>query len=255
MKRFLMISGAPRSGTTLMQQVLNLHPRIALFHECNLPAILSRLDELFWQEQKGNVAERWLTSRETYTIKELESWTPKRSLSWEPLVEALWRPVFPEKWWDKGDMVIGDKWNLPHAQPKMASQLPKYGVRLLWMTRNPVDTAASWVRKETNEGIRKIDRRDLVFEALQNWSMAEAFVTFAERHKVKTLRIHYKDFCQNPMLHLKTVCEWLGVSMTETVKGVETAFFSKVPSIVNPRSDLGKADRAEIEDLITEFKG
>jgi hypothetical protein len=47
---WLKVLGAPRSGTTLVQQILNTHPEVACFHEYTLQRLIATVDQLFEAE-------------------------------------------------------------------------------------------------------------------------------------------------------------------------------------------------------------
>src|SRR5947209_20578356 len=49
---WVLVSGPPRSGTTLVQQILNSHPEIVCLHEFNLLRLHDILDPLFSVEDE-----------------------------------------------------------------------------------------------------------------------------------------------------------------------------------------------------------
>ena len=87
-KKILLISGCPRSGTTLINIIINSHPKIAITNEINLFNIVNDIDNaLFRREGKlekmiasGRGIDRKKTSREIWKASELLDWIPRKKV-------------------------------------------------------------------------------------------------------------------------------------------------------------------------------
>ena len=87
-KKLLLVSGCPRSGTTLINIILNSHPEIAITNEINLFSIINNIDDVLFKREKKisrmikleKSIKREKTARETWEANDLLKWIPKKKI-------------------------------------------------------------------------------------------------------------------------------------------------------------------------------
>ena len=79
-KKLLLVTGCPRSGTTIANIVLNSHPNISITNECNLINILEKIESssIFSRFRSINSKDlkREMSTRENYKINDLKRFVP-----------------------------------------------------------------------------------------------------------------------------------------------------------------------------------
>jgi hypothetical protein len=162
---FLFIVGCPRSGTTLLQRIVNSHPRIAVLPE-------TQWVPRFFQEQTGLTAEVWVTSHLIGRLIEHRTF-PRLGISRQE-VEALLRGEEPLSY---ARFVSGvfDLYGKAQAKPLVGDKTPGY-VRKIRVLH------ALWPEAKFVHLIR--DGRDVCLSAL-DWKrkaarMASLYPTWTE---------------------------------------------------------------------------
>lgn len=215
MIRPLIVAGAPRSGTTFLMQILNLHPRIAVSYEQNLLGILKLAFRKRWKNAMGS---RWLTSRENFSHEDLRNAVFSSEASLEGLLSALYRPIFPDKEWGAPVMWAGDKWNLVDPTEDLTT-IVRTGASLIWITRNPLDVVASWSERVTNEGVPGPTGD----AALSLWYRSFHIITTAEI-RLEAYHLQYEDLLFRPEAVMERLMGWMELagasSMAKKVKAL-----------------------------------
>jgi hypothetical protein len=184
---WLVVSGAARSGTTILMEILNTNPSIGLFAEFPLDKMLE------WTELYFN-HERAMDKYAGTSAQNLRPWKPwpMRALHYNALVEAPFRASFA----DKELRVLGIK--MPDIEKKLNSSLIENrlkGLKFIHIVRNPIDTIASSLARR-NAARRGADvwHISTVYEAAAEWM--RSWVLAGEMHQTKgerTLLVKYED--------------------------------------------------------------
>ncbi len=220
---WLLVTGAPRSGTSLLRTLLVEHPQIALLQEYGLTEFVSRLDAIVsrepattedWDRDVGAQADAFSQAQAFY--RERPGRDRKRG-GGDPqpehlhdLAMGLFRGMFPQK----SDIAfVGDK--IPIANESweditaLFQRLP--GLRIVAIVRAPDQTIrSSLVRREaTRRGIDDWPIRT-VQEAMRQWLTAwRTIVALVEHHASRVLVVKYEDLCDAPQVVTRHITAWL----------------------------------------------
>ena len=191
MKRYLLVSGIARSGTTALTDLLNAHPGVVIgqerFFNLVTPERIREMDETLFEPGRFLEPER----AETHNT----GWR-----SDERYVSFL-RDKFARA------TVIGDKvpnyfW---HAE-RMFAILP--ASRMLLITRHPLRVADSWKR-------RRLDPADTVWgagakQAMAQWNAGhEKMVELVRRYGSRMGVVVYEDLFSGAVHHFNRLLSWL----------------------------------------------
>ena len=207
-KHFCVFVGAPRSGHTLISQLLNAHPDIVISDECvrthfnvqtfRPPTCFPSKSSLF--------AQIWNKSRLDFKLR-------------HKLYMGDYRYSVPNQWQGRVRRlkVIGDKCAYDTAvfiyrNPKYLDELAafvKVPLKILHVVRNPFDTIARRYLKHKHRGGREADLQYWIhnhFEIICSSAM-RAMDTMPE----SMLTLYSEDIIQNPSANLRTAVKFLGV--------------------------------------------
>lgn len=243
MKSWLILGGCPRSGTTLLNSVINSHPKIALSNEQNLYKTARILSCIYYREKHVKTRiDRELSSNEKKigayeSLVECSTIDQKKSML--PAIESLYSTSL-----SAGDSVIhvGDKypkyyeWDLSW----MGQVFPE--MKFVHVTRSPVDVVNSCVYR-TEMRLQGKDWWPVksALEYVSDWVSAWNFA--AEMNKNDNFHhIRYESFVANPKEEVENLAKFLGVEADFNIEGV----YSKAP----PSMSLTKNQLYKIERTI-----
>ena len=117
-KKLLLVTGCPRSGTTIANIVLNSHPNISITNECNLINILEKIESssIFSRFSSINSKDlkREMSTRESYKINDLKRFVP----SFDSSIDSLFFLLFFNQNNSKENkiFIFGDKYPRLYGQ-------------------------------------------------------------------------------------------------------------------------------------------
>ncbi|TDQ92425.1 sulfotransferase family protein [Paraburkholderia silvatlantica] len=188
---WLVVGGAPRSGTTALGAALNQSAEIALFHEYASHSFFDALDALFREERR---------LRNESGFESYEHLIPVKTRDEKALALAVFGRVF-----DKQPRYIGTKFPGHHAWPQ--PQLPDWiGFREIWITRNPYDVVISGIRKDHGHHASQKEVEDALFWWISAWNHAVSRRVNANFHHV-----FYDSLILRQELWRSATADFLGV--------------------------------------------
>lgn len=215
----LMIGGHPRSGTTLLQTLCDLHPEMAMTNEFGCFSFLGQsygkyARNIFdrWQRVQGKWAfdisyagaPKWLSPNNLlFAMRHLYHFRKQYSGEVTAVsLEATYRTMFPQA------RVVGDKW--PHYLFRMAEYVQNDDLNRLVIYRDCRDVTSSFlVQARTNwkdtSWIHKVDNAEKI---AARWVRG---IEIMEKHADKLIVLQYEALMHEPEKELKRVSEAIGV--------------------------------------------
>lgn len=93
--KWLFVDGCPRSGTTLLNLLLNSHSDICISNELNIFKLREHVSRLFYKEAELlKVGERTRGPKETWTKEQVLSFTPSEFASGGEVIRCLYESTF-----------------------------------------------------------------------------------------------------------------------------------------------------------------
>ena len=180
--KFLVIGGCPRSGTTLLNILINTHPDVFITNELNIIKFSEKLDALFYREQSSlSLKERKKSRKETWTLSDLTCLIPRKSPN---LYAEILKVFFHDMSQCKNLILIGDK------VPKYYHNYNQYNkfclaneMYYLHVSRNPLNVLNSFIRiQKNNKEVNDYFNTNLMPEEILNeWILAWNFIN-KEQH-------------------------------------------------------------------------
>ncbi len=256
--KLVLISGAPRSGTTLLRNLLNLHDNVFVLHEIALTAPRSLITE----------AEKLLTGQPF-----MSSDTHAAPVD-DPDDETLLDRFYAERDGKQGSHParprIGPMWNAIGSWLSGKPDLHLFGTKLplafwnfgeikhllhddeiktIFIVRDPVDVVNSSMRRRWNTVFGKDDWHiGNVQAACLEWRKAWDYIV--ERHAMEASRtkiISYHDLCAAPEACLQSLISFL--DLPETLLSHNVA---EVPATVR-QSFLSKQEAAYVSQYFCDL--
>lgn len=220
---WLLVTGAPRSGTSLLRTLLVEHPQVALLQEYGLTEFVGRLDAIVsrqpaktedWDRDVGAGADAFGRAQAFYRERPGRDRTrgggDPQPAHFHDLAMGLFRGMFPRK---SDISVVGDKMPIAGENwediPALVRRLPEF--RIVAIVRAPDQTIrSSLVRREaTRRGIDDWPIRT-VQEAMRQWLTAwRTIVALVEHHPSRVLVLKYEDLCDAPQVETRRITAWM----------------------------------------------
>lgn len=162
---WLIVGGAPRSGTTHMGYCLNQSKHIALFHEYDSNSFFSAVDSLFAETARmESISDLDVVSSDLNWLLDL---LPSRDKHLKDIVQFIFQKVFNKK-----ARFIGTKF--PGYQNWIKPDYPVWiPPRYIHISRNPFDTILSSILKDNKtENLKPSDVDDVLFNWISAWNYA-----------------------------------------------------------------------------------
>lgn len=192
--KFIVVGGCPRSGTTLLNILINTHPDIFISNELNIIKFNDKLNGLFYREDSSKkLKERKKSKKETWKLSDLTSLIPNKSIT---LYSELFKFIYQDMSNSSSLSLIGDKF------PKYYHDFPNYQnldfvktKYYLHVSRNPINVLNSFIRrqKNTRDGVDYFNTSIMPEEILNEWICAWNFINKESSiHHIK-----YEDIITN----------------------------------------------------------
>jgi hypothetical protein len=200
-RRFVLIGGMPRSGTTLMETVVGSHPRVAIppgdFPFAELAASGLSVDQIFSAMQKKATWSFW-------RVKELES-----------LVDQDYRDAFRKtliRYADGIDKDIAGA-KAPYSEfylDTIRSWLSDDDMKFIYVLRNPFDVMASIKHSKIHSSWKAFT--DLIEVQARNWVRSTTIILARTQQEPLNFKIvRYEHLLEDPMASCAELCKFLGV--------------------------------------------
>lgn len=221
---WLLVTGAPRSGTSLLRALLTAHPSVALLQEYGLTDLIRRIDAIVARPPPAS--EDWHSPGHPDDVRfnaacsfyrDRPDPPPGRRGGGDPGPEhfkavagGLFGGMFP----GRALRIVGDKMPIGPAWedlPFLFERLP--GFRIVAMVRNPADTVrSSLVRREATRRGRDAWPIRTVQDAMAQWVSAWRTVqSLKDQYGPAVAVIKYETLCARPQETVDALYGWLGL--------------------------------------------
>lgn len=236
-KKLLLVTGCPRSGTTIANIVLNSHPNISITNECNLIDISEKFEKssIFSRFRSINSKDltREMSLRESYKINDLKRFVPSFDSSIDSLLFSFCSSIKNNSNENK-IFIFGDKYprlygqNLLRFKSKIRSE-----IFILNLTRKPSEVVNSILRRAKNaelgndywSSIKTIDR------ALEEWIIAQNWSRKIIKD-FKILNVNYNALINDPKSFALVLSKFLDVPNLFNTEQINNNY---VPSILTKK--------------------
>lgn len=195
-KQLIFITGAPRSGTSLVTKVIDAHPNVAVL-----------MENMFCNRRRHWVRADFWNSLETLR-KEISKIYARLE---EPIVGN--KVCTPEVW-------SADDINM------FCNLFVDF--KIVFVVRNPIQVALSRLRRENhedeeiyNDDARRsmlLDFRSRFLTYTSSWRQSiETYWKFKDRHPGKVHLVYYEDFCHRFETEAEILCKFLGIPLSENI--------------------------------------
>jgi tetratricopeptide (TPR) repeat protein len=206
------LTGFPRSGTTLLEQVLDTHPSVVALGErpLNMDA------EIEFLTQRGGI------TRLASVVSDLL----------EPFRESYWKNVSEYKPLSAGDVFVDKHPFTTVRLPLIAKEFPT--AKIIFMIRDPRDVVLSCFRRSFNVNPSTYEFSTLEGGARYYAAVMEAGAAYLDRLPLDILKIRYEDLVADFEGQTKAMCDFLGIEWTARLRDfAETA---RANAIATPSS-------------------
>ena len=233
--KILVFAGAPRSGTTLLGQLLNVHPECLVANEWNLLVKMmkepARIDKHLRDVAK-------LAYRQFQTGLEndpkfgpsLERYQPQ----WKPTSRVTSQPIY-----SKSEIrLIGDKKAgstavaaLDDREAVMSFLEAHPQIHLLHVVRDPVNAGRSYVQSHPHE-VQSVEAAMERIGMLTSAAHILGQTTTTPYH-----HLYYEDLVSHPEREIQSVLDWLGIACSGDWLDSVSNFVNRPTSVTNGGSD------------------
>ncbi len=231
--RWLLVTGAPRSGTSLLRAMLTEHPQVGLLQEYGLTKLLRRIDAIVAQpapaeedwdspgdpdDEAFNAAMAVYRDRPGRAAITRGGGDPKPE-HFHAVAAGLFAGMFPGK-----DLrYVGDKMPVTaewEDVPLLFSRFPE--LRVVAVIRNPADVVrSSLVRREATRRGRDAWPIRTVQEAATQWLAAwRTLISVKERYGGAVLVVKYEDLSSDLRAASGRLFEWLALPPHEIATAI-----------------------------------
>jgi tetratricopeptide (TPR) repeat protein len=206
------LTGFPRSGTTLLENVLDTHPKVVALGE--RPLLIDA--EIEFLTQPGGIA------RLGNVVGDLL----------EPYRESYWNNAREYKPVSANDVFVDKHPFTTIRLPLIAKVFPD--AKIIFMIRDPRDVVLSCFRRSFNINRSTYEFSELESGARYYATVMEAGRTYLDRLPLNTLKVRYEDLVADFEGQTKALCDFLGIEWTPRLRDfAETA---RANAIATPSS-------------------
>ncbi len=245
------VVGAARSGTTLLQQMLDHHSSFAFPWESHFIPFFHRWLALYGNLEKSGNRERLIRDiaiyvQEIYPPEPGQEWVPglhsaapqlaeMSGPSFSSVVDTLFRFAtrdrLPRRWGDKTPIYV-------NSLPVLLQLFP--GARFVHIIRDGRDVAASVLNLKWGP--------NSVYAAAHKWKTSvNNGLRFAENHPDKIHALSYECLIDNPERELRAICAFLGEEYEPAMLEFHMDAARRVPGLEIHRRVAEPVNRARIQ--------
>lgn len=231
-KKTVFIVGCPRSGTTLLQQILDAHPDIAIAPETHFM-------RLFWgsREQYGNLAEDKNYKQLIEDIVVLPEFL-EMELSTQAFAEAAWsiernysavfQLLLEQFACQRQVNIVGEKTpNHVHYLPQIQEFFPE--AYFIHIVRDPRSVVNSWRTVPWSTGS--------ILEDAKIWQYyVSAIWRKPPKKRDRVFTIYYEQLILSPEKSLRSLCEFIGLRFESSM----LSYHDKQSKLVNVQREPWK---------------
>ncbi|QDU51832.1 sulfotransferase family protein [Gimesia panareensis] len=209
--QWLIIGGCPRSGTTILNNLMNTNPSVYLTNEQNLGKVFEYIEKLFSRERSvKKQIERVKGKKENWTKEDIYRHTFKKELCFLPVLESLYISNYQLSGFT-GKCVLGDKKPI-YWKDDWETVKSLLNPRVIHISRHPYDVANSYFRrtKNTREGLDYWKKDDSVETVCQDWIEGWNFAV-ENRQNPLFLHLKYEDLIFQADQVLEQINSFLGI--------------------------------------------
>jgi hypothetical protein len=200
MTRYLFVCGAPKSGTTWLQNLLDMHPRVSCGGEGHFVEMVTRpLAELVktYNRKLELVADRVYQGKAPYP--------PLRQADYDELCRQTLTMLMRRKAGAEGADWLGDKTpRYTEFLPRLRQLFPE--ARFFHIVRDPRDVVVSRLHHARRagvissvEGADAAERERLLDNAVSAWALSiRGVAKFSRQHGDQLLEVRYEDLSATP---------------------------------------------------------
>jgi hypothetical protein len=231
---WLLISGAPRSGTSLLRAMLMDHPHVALLQEYGLTRLVDAIEAIVgrpkpqeedWDRDIDVLDDDFARTVAFYRDRQSRSAVARgggdlHNDHFDAVAGGIFQALKPAA----ALRIVGDKMPMRGEWEdisRLMQRLPWF--RILIVVRNPAEVVkSSLIRREAARRGRDAWPIATVQEAVREWSLA-----FARAHALKVRYggvvsvIKYEDLCADPHATVAQIYAWLGLAPHEPTIPIE----------------------------------
>lgn len=214
----VIVTGHPRSGTTILNRFLNSHQDIFMTFEFNLFGGLGKTCSQYVNRLRKNWQDRPLIKSENLDSQKPESWLINKQFI-EAYLQAIgmgaeqfieYRQIMTAmEQAAPGYLVMGDK--VPQYIFKLKLLLDEKRLKKIVIYRNCSHVARSCIQKSQNEWADKAfgKKYDSAKKVASSWLKA---ISIMEQHREQLLTVRYEDLLVDPDRQAERLGAFLGVS-------------------------------------------
>jgi len=211
-KRGFFIVGCPRSGTTLLQSLLAVHPQIASLPETHFfPYTVGRRWRRLLGISSPKAKERLYQFLSDIDHSEMKSHVPKHAFlvkqyinAFINILDTLTINQGKNFWVEKTPMHL-------HFIDIIEKYIPN--VRFIHIVRNGKDVVAS-LYEVTHRYPEEWGGRRSIEECIDRWNR-DVKITQQYIHKENHTLVRYEQFTENPEVVLRNLCKFMGVEFSQ----------------------------------------
>jgi SAM-dependent methyltransferase len=231
----ILVFGAPRSGTTYVQRVLDLHPQLFLSHETRVFAWLHAAIEV-------------LPDSDQYVVTERARFVAHLRTELPNVLRDFYARLSPDtRYWGDKNPHYADPANLG-CLTLVAELFP--GAKFVNIVRDGRDVVASLLRRTHTDGRPWAD-----FEAAhRTWvTHLEIGRGFGRRQPSGAyLEIRYEDFVRDDVGQARQLCDFLGIEMSPAIEEFCAAQATERTPLSSPtRARIGEPGSSDWATLLS----
>ena len=272
-KYFVYFVGRAHSGHSTIASILDSHPHMIVAHEAQLFRDLQH-DPTCYTNKAGVFNELWGNSyNSTHCIGGVRSSSAHtmRNKGYSLQIKGLHQgsyishvDVIGDKNAGHTSFVMNHKsleWDKLFSRLKSLVNIP---FKVIYVIRNPFDSIVSAqlyhlksykissVRK-SNETLDIGDDTGLAYQIDKHFAIHKGIMDAKERYNLDMLEVHSKDLVEHPNATITKLCDFLGVSCSDTyIKGCSDTLF-KTESKTRYKAQWTKNLISKVEDYILKY--
>ena len=230
MKKFLVVTGCPRSGTTLLMKLLNTHREFCIANEIDLMSVYGNMAKRSRRKFHKNLQiSRKLSEREACLGNANNDYIPNPSIVIPKVLDAYASCAKPE---GTSFEYLGDKypriyWDSKYIPLNSLAHEEFAEVTLIHVTRSPLEVINSICRRTANAklGLDSWNAIESIEDAIYEWKLAwnSRKKLYAKTPFEMFIDLNYNALVHNPSDSVSKLAEILNVSNSFDHKIVSNA--------------------------------